>query len=227
MNLLQKRSLGLLHFQCPVTISKGIVLFSRIGSPWAKLYQVPAHTIVLFQSQIQRCDFQKSQVEGELNVIHGDHAVPDTQYDIEKVEVGSYIGCLYDRQWYVGLVRDLSFEHNDVNVKFMHPKGPAKAVFWPDREDNCWVPVDHILAVVQAPQVNRSGRSYTLEEWETEYISQAYTKLVTNFSFLQGCTLTSTSKDEKVQLIDCIYIHFSSQYAKTDNSSKQGTYDLV
>ena len=61
----------------------------------------------------------------------------------------------------------------------MHPKRPAKAFFWPDREDSCWVPVDHILAVVQAPHVNRSGRSYTLEEWKIEYISQAYTKLVT------------------------------------------------
>ena len=94
--------------------------------------------------------------EGEPNVIHGDHAVHDNQYAIEKVEVGSYIGCLYDRQWFVGLVRDLSFEHNDVNVKFMHPKGPANAFFWPDREDNCWVLVDHLIGVVQAPQVNRS-----------------------------------------------------------------------
>ena len=66
--------------------------------------------------------------EGEHN-IHGDHSVPDNQYDIEKVEVGSYIGCLYDRQWYVGLVQDLSFEHNDVNVKFMNRKGPAKVFF--------------------------------------------------------------------------------------------------
>ena len=46
---------------CPVTICKGIVLFSGICSPWAKIYQVPAHTIVLFQYQIQRCDFQESQ----------------------------------------------------------------------------------------------------------------------------------------------------------------------
>ena len=81
--------------------------------------------------------FSRISGEGEPNVIHGDHAVPDNQYDIEKVEVGSYIGCLYHRQWYVGLVQDLSFEQNEVNVKFMHPKGPAKAFFWPDREDNC------------------------------------------------------------------------------------------
>ena len=67
--------------------------------------------------------------EGEPNVIHRDHAVPDNQCDIEKVEVGSYIGCPHDRQWYVGFVQDLSFKHNDVNVKLMHPKGPAKAFF--------------------------------------------------------------------------------------------------
>ena len=63
----------------------------------------------------------------------------------------------------IGSVQDLSFEHGDVNVKFMHPKRPAKAFIWPDREDNSWVPMDHIFAAVQAPQVNRSGRS-TLEE---------------------------------------------------------------
>ena len=88
---------------------------------------------------ISDTEMQLSRIsgEGEPNVIHRDHAVPDNQYDIEKVEVGSYIRCLYDRQWYVGLVQDLSFERNDVNMKFMHPKGPAKAFFWPDREDNC------------------------------------------------------------------------------------------
>ena len=83
------------------------------------------------------------------------------------------------KKWYDGLVQDLSFQHNDVNVKFMHPKGPAMAFFWPDREDNYWFPVDDILAVAQTPQVNRSRHSYTLEEWEIEYISQAYNKLVT------------------------------------------------
>ena len=79
--------------------------------------------------------------EDEPNVIHGDHVVPNSQYDIEKVEVTSYIVCLYDQQWYVGLFQDLSFEHTDVNLKLMHPKRPAKAFFWPDREDNCWAPV--------------------------------------------------------------------------------------
>ena len=57
----------------------------------------------------------------------------------------------------------------------MHPKGPAKAFFWPDREDICWVSVEHILAVLQAPQVSRSGRSYTPEEWEIEYIFHKHT----------------------------------------------------
>ena len=92
-----------------------------------------------------------SRISGEddPNVIHGDHAVPNSQYDIEKVEVTSYIVCLYDQQWYVGLFQDLSIEHSDVNLKFMHPKRPAKAFFWPDREDNCWAPVYHILAVIQ------------------------------------------------------------------------------
>ena len=58
----------------------------------------------------------------------------------------------------------------------MHPQGRSKAFFRPEREDICWVPVEHILAVVQAPQINRSGRSYTFQE--IHYILQEYTKLV-------------------------------------------------
>ena len=70
----------------------------------------------------------------------------------------------------------------------MHPKGPAKDFFCPVREDSCWVPADHILAVVQALQVNRSGRSYTLEEWGIEYIfTSIHQTCDRNFSFLQGC----------------------------------------
>ena len=89
MNLLQKRSLGLLHFMCPVTISKGIVLFSRIGYPWAKLYQVPAHTICFVPISDTEMRLSRISGEDEPNVIQGDNAVPDNQYDIEKVKVGS------------------------------------------------------------------------------------------------------------------------------------------
>ena len=83
---------------------------SKIG---LKKSVVAGQLIMESENLIQRCDFQEPQVKvGEPNVIHGDHAVDDNQYDTEKVEVGSNIGCLYDQQWFVGLVQYLSFEQN-------------------------------------------------------------------------------------------------------------------
>ena len=104
MNLLQKRSLRLLHFKCSVTIFKEIIPSDlRIGSPWGKLYQVPP-LISLFSSNIRYRDATfKISCEGWSS---GGHAVPDNQYNIEKVEVGSCIGCLCDRQWYVCEVQE-------------------------------------------------------------------------------------------------------------------------
>ena len=43
--------------------------------------------------------------------------------------------CRYENDWYFGIANYISIENNDVNVKFMHPKGPASNFFWPDRDD--------------------------------------------------------------------------------------------
>ena len=61
----------------------------------------------------------------------------DNQLSIDNIEAASYVGCLYNQHWYIGLAQDLSAENNDVSVKFMHPKGPSKAFFWPKRDDTC------------------------------------------------------------------------------------------
>ena len=42
-------------------------------------------------------------------------------------------------------------EDGDINVKFMHPKAPAKKFFWPDHEDVCWIPMNHMICRLQTP----------------------------------------------------------------------------
>jgi len=49
-----------------------------------------------------------------------------------------------DTEWYFGIVSYVSFEHLDVNVKFLHPNGTASKFFWPHRDDTCWIPVNDI-----------------------------------------------------------------------------------
>jgi len=66
-------------------------------------------------------------------------------------QAGQYVACMYDGHWWVGNITERNYEENDVKVTFMHPCGPASTFSWPRREDICWVPTEHILAVVEIP----------------------------------------------------------------------------
>ena len=39
-------------------------------------------------------------------------------------EPGKYVACLYDGNWWIGIIREKSEEHGDVLVSFLHPHGP-------------------------------------------------------------------------------------------------------
>jgi len=57
------------------------------------------------------------------------------------VQPGQYISFVYDGKWWLGNIVDKSEECEDVKVQFMHPPGPSASLYWPRREDVCWVPV--------------------------------------------------------------------------------------
>ena len=53
-----------------------------------------------------------------------------------RVDVGdnaplSYISCVYNSLWWVGLVNKVDEEPGDLDVQFMHPHGPQKTFNWP------------------------------------------------------------------------------------------------
>ena len=39
----------------------------------------------------------------------------------------------------------------------MHSKGPSHFFKWPQREDMCWVPFEHILGIVGPPNSSQCG----------------------------------------------------------------------
>ena len=45
--------------------------------------------------------------------------------NIEEIVHGSFYVCLYDKEWYFGIVNSISHKNADVNFKFMHPNGPS------------------------------------------------------------------------------------------------------
>ena len=58
--------------------------------------------------------------------------------NIEEVIAQNFYACCYENDWYFGTANYVLIENNYVNVKFMHPKGPASKFFWASRDGICW-----------------------------------------------------------------------------------------
>ena len=93
-----------------------------------------------------------------------------------KFLMGSYVSCLYEKEWYDSIVEEVSVEDNDVLVKFLYPIGPSVYLHWPAIEDKCWVPVNHILQLLLIPAVNTSGCHYTFLKSELEDTQKEFTE---------------------------------------------------
>ena len=80
----------------------------------------------------------------------------------------------YGEDWWVGSIRDISFENEEVLVGFMHPKSPCKNFYWPIRDDTCWIPVQHIIAPINTPTISETGREYQLSLSERHLVDSNF-----------------------------------------------------
>ena len=86
-----------------------------------------------------------------------------SSYSIQDFSVGIYVGCIYDNNWYIGTIIDLSYENNDILVRFMSRK--SFSFYWPTNVDECWIPLQDIYLIVNAPNIVTSGSySFTKED---------------------------------------------------------------
>ena len=85
-----------------------------------------------------------------------DFKIP-TRVDIGDFTPSSYISCVYNSLWWVGLVNKVDEEQCDVDVQFMHPHGPRKTFNWPQVGDSCYAPIKNIVCAIQAPTIT-TGR---------------------------------------------------------------------
>ena len=79
------------------------------------------------------------------------HIIDINRIDLNDITPGSYYACKYDNDFYFCIVNYVSVEHGDINMKCMHPKAPTKKLFWPDHEDVCWIPLNHMICRVEPP----------------------------------------------------------------------------
>ena len=101
------------------------------------------------------------------------HMTPDPPTAVP----GAYVACVYDRNWFLGNVREASEENQDVRVNFMKRSPYANTFIWPQMEDICWVPVTHILCTITSLKVqSAAGRCYDISNTEHQQILSQFQK---------------------------------------------------
>ena len=98
------------------------------------------------------------------------HIIDTNRMDLNDITPGSYYACKYDNDLYFYIVNYVSMEHGDVNVKFVHPKAPAKKFFWPDHEDVCWIPLNHMICRVKSPSSGSTAQYYSFDEADIDQV---------------------------------------------------------
>ena len=57
------------------------------------------------------------------------------QHLLKIVPGATFVACIYDRKWWIGIVKQRSDEHDDNLVSFITPSGEAKRYYSPAKED--------------------------------------------------------------------------------------------
>ena len=47
---------------------------------------------------------------------------------------------------------------HDVNMEFLHAKGPAEKFFWPQRDNVCWILIEDAYCKIDAPSTGSTGQ---------------------------------------------------------------------
>lgn len=68
-----------------------------------------------------------------------------------NVKASDLTVCFYDDLLWICLPDVIDSEEHDAKCNFMHPHYPANSFHWPHREDSCYVPLNNILCVIDAP----------------------------------------------------------------------------
>ena len=75
-------------------------------------------------------------------------------HDIMNLSQNQYVACIYDNNWWIGIIESVNDDEKDFDIKFMHPYGPASSFHWPNFNDKCIIPMYHILTTVHPPTTN-------------------------------------------------------------------------
>ena len=108
-------------------------------------------------------------------------ASSDILLNTSDVPLMSYVSCIYDCRWWIGLVIEIDAKQNDLKINFLHPCGPSKFFHWPSREDACWVPISHLMFKISQPTLASAAAAmrsasikYIILESEQKFIESSF-----------------------------------------------------
>lgn len=84
----------------------------------------------------------------------------DIKQTLTFEHINGYVTCIYEDQWWLGLVLCKDSATGTVTLKFLHPAGPTPSFTYPQDEDVLDVPISDILTLVN-PRCP-TGRTYYL-----------------------------------------------------------------
>lgn len=79
----------------------------------------------------------------------------------------TFLACVYESKWWIGIVKQKSDEFDDYFISFMSPSGRAQKYIWPEKEDTCWIDKTNIICSISSPAATSSstrGYSFTNED---------------------------------------------------------------
>ena len=86
-----------------------------------------------------------------------------TIFNMADFTPSTYVTCIYNSFWWVGIITLVNREAGDVKVNFMHPHGPRKTFNWPQHTDTCYVPIKSTTHKISTPTTS-TGRTYKINE---------------------------------------------------------------
>ena len=95
------------------------------------------------------------------------------QIDIKNIKCFSYVSCIYDTFWWVGIVTKVNVHESDLKIEFLHPHGPTKTFSWPSVADKYLVPASNILCVITSP-ATITGQMCRISDTDFEQTVKAY-----------------------------------------------------
>jgi hypothetical protein len=95
--------------------------------------------------------------------------------NLVDVATEKFYAALYDKNWWIGKVKELSTVGRDERTEFMHHYGPSYTYFWPSQKDLCWVPFENTIKEVPVSACTSiSGRTCFIEENVQSSVIEAF-----------------------------------------------------